>query len=154
MTAIAKPFVVLMAEDSEHDIRAVERVWKKHAIPHRLEVVHDGAECMDYLLRRGNFSDGASLPRPGVLLLDINMPRMDGLEVLRQIRASPELRRLPVVILTTSRRKEDIEAGYDLGANAYIQKPVGMENLSRTLQAINVFWESAELPDHDADGRA
>ena len=149
-----KTFSVLLAEDSEHDIRAVERVWVRKAIRNPLCVVRDGAECLDYLLRRGLYGDVQRHPRPGVVLLDINLPKWDGFEVLRQIKETPGLRRLPVIMLTTSSRIEDVHRSYDLGANAYITKPAGIENLSKVLLTINTFWELAGLPDHhDNDGR-
>lgn len=151
------PFVILMAEDSEHDVRAVERIWAKAAIRNPLFIVRDGAECLAYLLRQPPFQDPLKHPDPGVLLLDLNMPKVDGFEVLRKVKATPGLRRLPVVVLTTSGRDEDIRTAYDLGANAYITKPVGSEKLSKTMVALNLFWEMAELPAdalHDHDGRA
>lgn len=147
------PFCVLMAEDSEHDVRAVQRVWNKSGIRNPLVVVKDGEECLDYLLHRGSYADPASSPRPGVLLLDINLPKVDGFEVLERIKQTPGLRRMPVVVLTTSSRDEDRLRSYDLGANAYITKPVGMEKLTQALLAFNVFWELVSLPEPpDQDG--
>ena len=93
-----KPFVVLMAEDDEHDVVATKRAWKKHSIANPLYVVNDGEECLDFLHRRGKFSDPAKAPRPGILLLDIKMPKMDGLTVLRHVREDKELCRLPVIM--------------------------------------------------------
>lgn len=147
------PFVVLLAEDSEHDIRAVERIWQKNEFRNPLKIVRDGAECLDYLLRQGRFSDPETSPWPGVLLLDINLPKCDGFEVLRRIKESPRLRRLPVVMLTTSDNEEDVRSSYELGANAYLPKPVGSENLSKALLAFNLFWETARLPTDSSDGR-
>ncbi len=147
-----QPFVVLLAEDSEHDIRAARRVWAKNEIRNPLRVVQDGEECLDYLLRRGAYESPESSPRPGVLLLDLNLPKVDGFEVLAQVRADPKLRRLPVVVLSTSDRAADINRCYDLGANAFLSKPFGMDNLSHCLAGFNSFWEMVGLPDEP--GRA
>lgn len=141
-----KPFVVLMAEDDEHDIVATKRAWKTHHIANPLYIVMDGEECLDYLHRRGEYSEPGKAPRPGILLLDIKMPRMDGLAVLEHIRADEELRRLPVIVLTTSKGEEDRLRCYDLGVNAYIVKPVGFEKFSEAVRTISLFWELVELP--------
>jgi CheY-like chemotaxis protein len=143
------PFVVLMAEDDEHDLVATKRAWKKHHIANPLYIVNDGEECLDFLHRRGKYSEPETAPRPGILLLDIKMPKMDGLTVLGHIREAEELRRLPVVILTTSKADEDRLRGYDLGVNAYIVKPVGFENFSEAVRTINLFWQLVELPGED-----
>lgn len=137
---------VLMAEDSEHDIVATKRAWKKEHIANPLHIVNDGEECMDYLKRRGKYSDPASSPRPGILMLDIKMPKMDGLAVLKAIRADEELKLLPVIILTTSKEEEDRMESYSLGANAYVQKPVGFMNFAEAIKRVNLFWEIVELP--------
>jgi len=142
-----EPFVVLMAEDDEHDIVATKRAWKKHHVANPLYVVRDGEECLDYLYRRGKYTDPSSAPRPGILLLDIKMPRRDGLSVLEEVRADESLRRLPVIILTTSKAEEDRYRSYDLGANAYIVKPVGFDNFSLAVRTINLFWQLVELPE-------
>ena len=139
-------FVVLMAEDDEHDIVATKRAWKRHHIANPLYVVNDGEECLDFLYHRGRYSEPDTAPRPGILLLDIKMPRMDGLSVLEEIRRDGELRRLPVIILTTSKAEEDRLRSYDLGANAYIVKPVGFDNFSGAVRTINLFWQLVDLP--------
>jgi CheY-like chemotaxis protein len=141
-----EPFGVLMAEDDEHDILATKRAWKKHNITNPLFIVNDGEECLDFLHRRGKYGDPGTAPRPGILLLDIKMPKMDGLAVLKHIREDEELRRLPVIILTTSKAEEDRLNSYDLGANAYIVKPVGFEKFSEAVGTINLFLELVELP--------
>ena len=141
-----KPFVVLMAEDDEHDIVATRRAWKKHHIANPLYIVNDGEECLDFLYQRGKYSEPGAAPRPGILLLDIKMPKVDGLTVLKQIRENGELRHLPVIILTTSKAEEDRVRSYDLGANAYIVKPVGFENFSEAVRTISLFWQLVELP--------
>ena len=142
-----EPFVVLMAEDDEHDILATRRAWKKHHISNPLYIVNDGEECLDFLHRRGKYGEPGTAPRPGILLLDIRMPKMDGLAVLKHIRKDGQLRRLPVVILTTSRAEEDRLRSYDLGANAYIVKPVGFNNFSDAVRTINLFWQLVDLPE-------
>ena len=142
-----KSFVVLLAEDNEHDIIATRRAWKKNNIANSLHIVRDGEECLDYLYRRGKYAEPGTAPRPGILLLDIKMPKMDGLTVLEHIREDENLRRLPVIILTTSKAEEDRFRSYDLGANAFIMKPVGFSNLAEAVQAINIFWKVAELPE-------
>jgi CheY-like chemotaxis protein len=142
-------FVVLMAEDDEHDIVATKRAWKKHHIANPLYIVNNGEECLDFLHRRGKYSEPGTAPRPGILLLDIKMPKMDGLTVLKHIREDEELRSLPVIILTTSKADEDRLRSYDLGVNAYIVKPVGFERFSKAVRTINLFWQLVELPGGD-----
>lgn len=142
-----KRFVVLLAEDDEHDIAAIKRAWAKHHVANSLYIVNDGEACLDFLYRRGQYSDPKNAPRPGILLLDIQMPKLDGLSVLKYVRDDPQLRLLPVVMLTTSKAEEDRLKSYDLGANAYIVKPVGFENFSRAVRTINLFWQLVELPD-------
>lgn len=139
-------FVILMAEDDEHDIVATRRAWKSNNMSNPLYIVNDGEECLDYLFRRGKYAAPGLAQRPGILLLDINMPRMDGLTTLRHIRESAEFRNLPVIMLTTSKAEEDRIKSYDLGANAYIVKPVGFENFAAALRAIQHFWQLTELP--------
>ncbi len=146
------PFVVLMAEDSEHDILATRRAWKKSNIANPLYIVRDGEECLDYLYQRGKYSEPGAAPRPGILLLDIKMPKLDGLGVLQHIREDEALEanglhRLPVIMLTTSKTDEDRLKSYDLGANAYVMKPVGFQNFSHAVQTINLFWRLVELPE-------
>jgi CheY-like chemotaxis protein len=142
-----EPFLVLMAEDNEHDILATQRAWKKHHIVNPLYIVYDGEECLDFLYHRGKYDNWDTMPQPGILLLDINMPKMDGLGVLNYIRNDGHLRRLPVIMLTTSQAEEDRLRSYDLGANAYIVKPVGFDNFSTAVRTISLFWELVELPE-------
>ena len=140
-----KTLIVLMAEDNEHDIVATKRAWKKNKINNALYIVRDGEECLDYLHRRKKYSEPESSPRPGLLILDINMPRMDGLAVLKHIREDEKLKDLNVVILTTSKADEDMEESRRLNVNAYILKPVGFEGFSEAIRRINLFWEVAEI---------
>lgn len=141
-----KDFVVLMAEDDEHDVMATKRAWKSNKMANPLYIVNDGEECLDYLYRRGAYRDPASSPAPGILLLDINMPKMDGLETLKAIRESNEFRHLPVIMLTTSQAEEDRVKSYALGVNAYIVKPIGFDKFSEAIRTINLFWKLVELP--------
>ena len=102
---------------------------------------------MEYLGRRGEYADPASSPRPGLILLDLNMPKMDGREALREIKSTPELRRIPIVVLTTSKAEEDIFRSYDLGANSFISKPVTFDRLVAIIQQIGTYWfELVETP--------
>lgn len=140
-------FVVLMAEDNKHDIIAAKRAWKVNNIANPLRIVKDGEECLDYLHQRGQYSQPGVAPRPGILLLDLKMPKLDGLTVLKHIREDEQLHHLPVIILTTSKLEEDRVRSYDLGVNAYIKKPVGFENFSNAVKTINLFWELVELPE-------
>lgn len=138
--------VVLLAEDNPDDILATKRAWKKQNINNPLFIVRDGEECLDYLKRSGKYTDPASAPRPGLLLLDLNMPKLDGLGVLKHIREDDDLRWLPIVILTTSKADKDLIKSYDLGVNAYIMKPIGFEELASTISKITLFWELVEQP--------
>lgn len=142
-----KSFVVLMAEDNEHDIVATKRAWKKNNIANPLYIVNDGEECLDYLNQRGKYNEPNSAPKPGIVLLDINMPRIDGITVLKQIREDKKFHLLPVIILTTSRAEEDRLKSYDIGANAYIVKPVGFNNFAEAIKTIHLFWQLVELPE-------
>ncbi len=137
-------FVVLVAEDDEHDVIAIKRAWRTLGIANPLVIVNDGEACLDYLFGRG---EHATATLPGLLLLDLHMPRRDGLETLRAIRADTATARLPVVILTTSKAEEDRLRSYDLGANAYIVKPVGFENFTAALRTIHEFWKLVERPE-------
>jgi len=138
--------IVLMAEDNKHDIIAIKRAWKEAQIANGLRIVHDGEECLDYLLHQGKYRDPKSAPKPGLLLLDIKMPKMDGIEVLQRIRSEEKIRHLPVVMLTSSQNEEDRIRSYAHGVNAYIKKPVGFENLAAAVRRIHLFWEIVELP--------
>ena len=141
------PFVVLMAEDDEHDIVAIKRVWEKCGISNPLYIVNDGEECLDYLYQRGEYSRQGIAPRPSILLLDIKMPKTDGLTILKHIRKSENFHSLPVIIFTTSEDEEDLLNSYDLGATAYIVKPVGFDKLSEVVNTIINFWKLVQFPE-------
>jgi len=142
-----QPLVILMAEDNEHDIVATRRVWRTHHLTNPLYIVTDGEACLDYLYQRGQYSVLGAAPRPGLLLLDLHMPKIDGLRVLNHIREDDRFHRLPVVIFTTSRLAEDRICSYELGATTYIRKPIGFHNFAETLRSIILFWGLVELPE-------
>ena len=147
MTPAAKPIVLLMAEDDADDRLLVKEALEESRVLNVLHFVEDGEELLDYLRRQGNYSDPESAPRPGLILLDLNMPRMDGREALRAIKADPDLRRIPIVVMTTSKAEEDIFRSYDLGASSYITKPVTFERLVDLMRTLGHYWiEFVELP--------
>jgi len=130
---------ILIAEDNPNDVELTLEALSQHHLANRVTVTHDGVEAMEYLRREGAFSDRAP-GDPAVLLLDIKMPRKDGLEVLREIRGDPALRRLPVVILTSSREEQDLITSYDLGVNAYVVKPVDFAGFIEAVKELGMFW--------------
>ena len=130
---------ILLAEDNANDVELTLEALAQHNLANRVTVAHDGVEALEYLRREGAFA-GRPPGLPAVLLLDIKMPRMDGLEVLREIRGDPELKLLPVVILTSSREEQDIVTSYDLGVNAYVVKPVDFQAFIEAVEHLGVFW--------------
>jgi CheY-like chemotaxis protein len=147
MNDAPKPNVILMAEDDADDRLLVRDALAECQWAADLHVVENGEELLDYLLHRGKYEDLASSPRPGLILLDLNMPRKDGREVLREIKLSPELRRIPVVVLTTSQADTDIEGIYELGANSFITKPVRFDGLVNVMRLLGQYWfKVVELP--------
>ena len=130
---------VLLAEDSPNDVELTLEALDQHNLANRVAVAHDGVEAMEYLRREGTFKDRPP-GDPAVLLLDIKMPRMDGLEVLREIRGDPALKLLPVVILTSSREEQDLITSYELGVNAYVVKPVDFASFIEAVRQVGVFW--------------
>ena len=124
-----------------------KEAWEENRLANDLRFVSDGEELLDYLQHRGQYSDPADSPFPGLILLDLNMPKKDGREALLEIKASPELRQIPIVVLTTSKAEEDIFRSYDLGASSYITKPVTFEGLVETVQHLETYWFAVvELP--------
>ena len=151
MSAHARPIVILLADDDEEDRMLAAGALAESRVVNELRCVEDGEELLDYLYHRGDkYGAPGSSPTPGLILLDLNMPRKDGREALREIKADPDLRRIPVVVLTTSKAEEDIYRTYDLGANSFITKPVSFEGLVAVMRDIGRYWiEIVELPpDH------
>ena len=138
---------ILVADDDEDDRSFIRKAWEKARAANNLRFVEDGEELTEYLNHTGRYSDPASAPRPAVILLDLNMPKKDGREALREIKVNPELRRIPIIVLTTSKADEDICRSYDLGANSYITKPVTFGALVDVLQVLGKYWiEIVDLP--------
>jgi CheY-like chemotaxis protein len=136
-----------MADDDADDRMLTRDALEESRVMNDLYFVEDGEELMDYLNRRGKYADPAPAPRPGLILLDLNMPRKDGREALREIKADPNLRRIPIVIMTTSKAEEDVYRSYDLGANSFITKPVTFERLVELMRTLGQYWiEFVELP--------
>ena len=142
-----KPITILMADDDEDDRLLTQDALAESRVLNELHFVEDGVELLEYLERRGKFEDKNSSPRPGLILLDLNMPRMDGREALEAIKANPNLKGIPVVILTTSKQEEDMVKGYNLGAASYITKPVTFDGLVDLMKTLGKYWvEFVELP--------
>ena len=140
MTRSGQSITILMADDDPDDRMLTRDAFVESRLANDLRFVTNGEELMDYLHRRGPYSDAAAAPRPDVILLDLNMPRKSGREALREINGDPGLRRIPVIILTTSKAEEDVYRSYDLGANCYIQKPVTFDSLVEVVRALGTFW--------------
>jgi CheY-like chemotaxis protein len=135
---------ILLVEDNPGDVRLMVEALKETRVPSRLHLAEDGVQAMSFLRRRGSH---ASAPRPDLVLLDLNLPKKDGREVLAEIKDDAQLRSIPVVVLTTSQAESDVLKSYQLHANCYISKPVGLENFIRVIQSIEGFWlETVRLP--------
>ncbi|HEY0944544.1 MAG TPA: response regulator [Opitutaceae bacterium] len=144
---LARPIVILMADDDPDDRLLAQEAMAESRLRNDFRFVENGVELLDYLNRRGAYADPTASPKPGLILLDLNMPKMDGREALRQIRADPELRSIPVVVMTTSREKTDITRAYQLGVNSFIVKPVTFEGMVEVMKALGRYWfEIVELP--------
>jgi two-component system, chemotaxis family, response regulator Rcp1 len=128
---------ILLAEDDPGDVRLTREALKTSKLALRLSVVENGEEALSFLRREGKFKDA---PRPDLIMLDLNMPRCDGREVLRAVKTSPELRSIPVCVVTTSENAKDINDAYALGVNCYVTKPIDLDQFMRVVQAIESFW--------------
>lgn len=149
MTVPPKPIEILLVEDNAADVRLTREALKEGKVLNRLSVVTDGEQAMEFLRRTGNYADA---PKPDLILLDLNLPRKDGREVLAEVKMDSDLRRIPIVILTTSRSEEDVLRSYDLHANCFITKPVGLDQFLTVVESIQDFWLSIVcLPCKDRD---
>ena len=147
MSSNGKPITILLADDDADDRMMAGEALQESCLANDLRCVEDGEELLDYLCRRGQYAAPGSAPTPGLILLDLNMPKKDGREALQEIKADPELRRIPVVVLTTSKAEEDIYRTYDLGVNSFITKPVVFKSLVELMRTLGKYWfEIVELP--------
>lgn len=147
MNANNEPIVILLADDDEDDRILTADALRVSKLANDLRTVSDGEELMDYLHHRGEYAPPASSPRPGLVLLDLNMPRKDGREALREMKADPGLRSIPVLVLTTSKAEEDIERTYNLGANSFIVKPVTFDDFVEAMRVATEYWfQVVQLP--------
>ena len=138
---------ILLAEDDDDDFFLTAQALKENRLLNEVTRVKDGEELMRYLRRQGNFSNPEKAPEPSLVLLDLNMPRMDGREALREIKSDPTLRHIPVVVLTTSRAEEDVVRSYQLGVNSFITKPVTFQGMIEAMKTLGRYWfEVVELP--------
>ncbi|MBF0120353.1 MAG: response regulator [Desulfobacterales bacterium] len=139
--------IILLAEDDEDDYLLIEKSLKKAKILNKIKWVKDGVELMDYLKHRGEYKDVFKSPKPHLILLDLNMPRKDGRESLKDIKSDPALKNIPVIVLTTSKSEEDIFSSYNLGVNSFIRKPTKFDDFVKAIQLISQYWfELVELP--------
>jgi len=146
MTDTEKPVEVLLAEDNPGDVMLTKKALEQGKLANNLHVVTDGVEALEYLRQDGEYADE---PRPDLVLLDLNMPRKDGQDVLEELQDDPELGRIPVVVLTSSESEEDIARSYELNANAYLTKPVDFEGFIETVNRMENFWfKIVKLPEH------
>jgi CheY-like chemotaxis protein len=147
MAKTEKSPVILMADDDAEDCLLVRDALREVRLSHDLRVVRNGEELLDYLYRRGDYENGHAAPRPDLILLDLKMPRMDGREVLGVLKADRQLRRIPIIALTTSTAEDDVAASYDIGVNSYITKPVTFRELVDIMGVLSHYWFAVvELP--------
>jgi CheY-like chemotaxis protein len=134
------PAHILLIEDNRMDVELTLNAFKEARIANTIQVARNGQEGLDYLFGRGEFADRQKYPLPYLILLDLKMPRVDGFEVLRQVKAAPILKRIPVIILTSSKEEGDRALSYDTGANSYLVKPVSFEGFAEVVRQINGYW--------------
>ena len=143
---MTRPSVILLIEDEEAHVGLIKRAFEKARVLNEIFVVTDGQEALDYLFRRGEYTDPASSPRPMMILLDLKLPKVDGHEVLRQIKEDPTLALIPTVVLTTSDREKDVQAAYEAGANSYVTKPVKIEDFEVKVGDMGLYWTLSNEP--------
>ena len=136
----AKPIRILVADDDAYGRMLIGDAFEEASLKNPIDFVEDGIELLEYLKHEGRYADLADDVRPGIILLDLNMPRMDGRTALGEIRKDPELRNIPIIVLTTSKSEEDILRTYDLGVNSFITKPVTFDGLVKVVQVLNQYW--------------
>jgi CheY-like chemotaxis protein len=143
----AKSVLILIADDDEDDRMFTKEAFEENYLLNEIRFVNDGVELIDYLKRRDKYTNPADSPRPGIILLDLNMPKMDGREALKEIKSDPLLRSIPVVVLTTSKAEQDVLQTYDLGVNCFITKPVAFSDFIEVTRMLGHYWfDIVQLP--------
>jgi len=137
---------ILLVEDNADDILLTQRALKEAKVINKLWITRDGQEGLDFLYHKDKYQDINTSPKPGLILLDINLPKVNGLELLKKIKEDPDLKRIPTVMLTVSKRDEDIIKGYDRGCNSFIQKPVEFEKFVEAVREISLYWGLLNIP--------
>lgn len=151
MAKMDRAAVILLVEDEDGDQELTRRALLSGNVKKDLYVVRDGEEALDYLYRRGRYAESQCFPMPDLILLDLNLPRLDGRQFLARVKADPKLRRIPVVVLTTSQQESDIVQSYEAGANSYVVKPVTVESILKLVYALETYWlEVVKLPPLEA----
>lgn len=135
-----KPIVILLVEDNPDHVLLIKRALELNNILNEVRVVEDGQEALDYLYRQGKYADPESAPRPGLILLDIKLPKVDGLDVLRRIKSDPILKMIPIIMLTSSEQEADIVRSYVNGANSYVVKPIQFDEFVRKVRELKLYW--------------
>jgi CheY-like chemotaxis protein len=143
---VGEPLAILLVEDNEDHAELICRSFEEHQVLNKLKLVHDGAEALDYLFRRDQYKDPATSPQPHVILLDLRLPKVDGLEVLKQIKESELLRSIPVVVLTSSKTEGDINKAYAKHVNSYLTKPVDFDKFTKLLKDLGFYWLAWNQP--------
>jgi two-component system, response regulator len=136
----AKPVELLLVEDNPNDVELTLHAFAQHDLATQIHVARDGVEALDFLFCEGEYAGRDAVRQPKVILLDLKLPKVDGLEVLRRIRSEPALRALPVVVVTASRKEQDIVEAYNLGANSYIVKPINFDQFIETARQLGLYW--------------
>jgi len=135
-----KPVDILLVEDNPDHAELTLKALKQNNILNEVYVVNDGQEALDFMFHRGKYADGKKFPRPGLILLDIKLPKVDGLEVLKQLKADPQFKSIPIIMLTTSDRDEEIAESYAGGANSYVVKPMDFEDFMKKVRKLKLYW--------------
>jgi CheY-like chemotaxis protein len=148
-----KPVTILLVEDDDGHARLLEKNLRRNGVVNRLVRVTDGQEAVDYVSRTGSYEDSMRYPFPSVVLLDVRMPRLDGFEVLAYLKSDPQLMRIPVIMLTSTDNQNEINRAYEMGANGYVVKPVGIESFIDRVVKLGMFIEVIELPENDKRDR-
>lgn len=139
---INSPIEILLVEDNPNDVELTLRALKKHSIANHIEIVRDGAEALDFIFCTGPYTDRSIENNPKMILLDLKLPKVDGLEVLRQVKSDPRTKTIPVVVLSSSREERDLVESYRLGVNSYITKPVDFEQFTEAVRQVGLYWLS------------